>query len=76
MPDAKTVELVRKIIEFCLCNGEFESLFLSPQPSFTVDATALFDFLSETTGIDKATIGRMVDEIQDARIKEAKGAIS
>lgn len=63
-------ELVKGIVEYCVREGEYESGFLSPRPSFNVEASGLFDYLAEATGISKAEIGAMVDDVQAARKTE------
>lgn len=56
-------ELVKLIAEYVATHYERESTFLSPHPSWSLDAHNLLDFLSEQTGIGKGQIGDWVDRI-------------
>lgn len=72
--DASRQAFVEQLVSHCLHNGEFESLFLSPSPSFSVEFTGLLDFIVETTGMSKQEMSALVDRIQESRQQEANHA--
>lgn len=55
-------DLVESIARWVGANAENESRFLTPAPSWTVDAVALLDHLAVETGMDKEQIGRWAQE--------------
>lgn len=59
---------VEKIIRFVTENLETESAFLTPFPVTTIEVSSLFDEIAKVWSIDKKDIGKIVDEIQDAKI--------
>jgi len=52
-----TEELVKLIAIWIKENSERESIFLTPEPEWTVGAHDLLDYISGVTGVSKELIG-------------------
>jgi hypothetical protein len=59
-------DLVKSIVEWVTINAQMESIFLTPEPNWTVDAHALLDQISILTGIRNEQIGQWVQSAQES----------
>ena len=55
-------ELVERIAKYIAENSESESIFLTPNPYWSINSHDLMDFISETSGVSKEQIGEWVEE--------------
>lgn len=58
---ADTWDLVKSVSEWIAANAERESIFLAPNPQWTVNAHLLLDHISSVTGISSEQIGKWVE---------------
>jgi len=56
-----TYQLVKSIAKWVASNSERESIFLTPEPSTTVNAHDLLDHISAVSGVSKDKIGEWVN---------------
>lgn len=55
-------DLAESIARWVGANAESESRFLTPSPSWCVDAAALLDHVADSTGVSKEQLGRWAAE--------------
>jgi len=63
MPTSGPVqELVKSIAEWIAANADCESIFLTANPQWEVNATALLDHICSATGISREQIDKWIEE--------------